>query len=201
MPDLVIKFNQILSYFFFYFPRRLFYNVDVSLPDNLKELKNGSLLVVNHQSILDPFDVLSCMPFGVFLKILPIRFPVTHKYMRKTLFSKVLPLLGCYDIGETAREKMGGLFFAHKLLKNGKTIFLFPEGKISKKGEISVFKKGIEFFTREAESVIFVRMDGFNKAKVPCFRKKCNMIFSPVNKLKNKKISAEELKLFFEKIK
>lgn len=198
MSDFVITFFQILSYFVFYVPRRIFYNVQITHPENFWELKNGSLLVANHQSRMDPFLVLSCIPFGLFLRILPIKFPVLHKYMVNPYLSGSLKILGCYDIGKNSRENMVGFLYTRDLLKKGKTVFLFPEGKISKNGdEISNFKMGIEFFVKEAKNVVFARLKGFNKVNLPCFRVKSSITFSSVQDLVVKDVDVEDIKNLF----
>src|SRR3989338_54711 len=114
MTAFFIISSQILSYFAFYFIRRVWYRAEFVLPENFGETKKGILLVANHQSKSDPFIVLSYIPFSVFLRVLPIRFPVTHKYMGKAYLPYILKILGCYDIGETSRENMIGFLHTRR---------------------------------------------------------------------------------------
>lgn len=201
MPDFIIKFNQILSYFVFYIPRRILFNINVTPPINFGELKNGVLLVANHQSKLDPFIILTCIPFALFLRILPVRFPVLHEYMEKPVSSKILKLLGCYDIGGTSRENMVGFLYTRSLLKKSKTVFLFPEGKISRNGnEIDNLKKGIEFFIKESKCVVFARMKGFNEIKLPSFRAKTSISFSSVQDLTVSDVDMKDIRMIFNQL-
>jgi 1-acyl-sn-glycerol-3-phosphate acyltransferase len=201
MPDFIIKFNQILSYFVFYIPRRILFNINITPPNNFGELKNGVLLVANHQSKLDPFIILSCIPFALFFRILPVRFPVLHEYMEKSVSSKILKLLGCYDIGGTSRENMVGFLYTRDLLKKGNTVFLFPEGKISKKGsEVENLKRGIEFFVKDSKSVVFARMKGFNEVKLPSFRAKTSISFSSVQDLTVSDVDTRDIMMIFNQL-
>jgi 1-acyl-sn-glycerol-3-phosphate acyltransferase len=201
MPNFIISFFQLLSYFVFYIPLRIFYLIEGEPPSNIKELKRGSLLVSNHQSYLDPWIVMHKIPFWVGLRLLPIYFPIAHKYMGNPYFSRILKLVGGYDIGATSRENMLGLIYTRRLLSEGKTVFLFPEGKIARNGsEILEFKKGIEFFTKDAKNIIFVRMKGFNEVKLPCFLADCKMALSDVQNIEGKDISVKKLKLIFNSL-
>ena len=91
---------------------------------------------------------------------------------------------------------MIALFYTRELLKKGKTIFLFPEGKIYKKGsEMCDFKRGIEFFVKESKNVVFARMRGFNEIKPPYFRAKCSITFSPVHDLTSEGTTINNIKI------
>lgn len=153
---------QFFSYFILYIPLRVFFRSRHVLPENIAVLDRGSLLIANHQSIVDPFVVMGNLPFRVFLKLLPVRFPTDHDYMKIPVIGQVLKFFGCYDVGATARLRMCALLKTCDLLRSGETVFLFPEGSIAQ-SEIQEFSQGIEFFIRETHSVIFVRMDGFNE--------------------------------------
>lgn len=201
MQDFVIKYCQLLSYFIFYIPFKVFYAIEGDLPKDIKKIKKGSLLVSNHQTHLDPWIIMSRISLSVSIKILPIRFPVSHEYMTKQRFSKVLKLLGCYDIGGNSRENMIGFLYTRELLKRGETVFLFPEGKISRDGnEVDNLKRGIEFFVKESKNVIFARMKGFNEVKLPSFRAKCSITFSPVQDLTVKDVDVEDIKMIFNEL-
>lgn len=201
IPDFIISCFQLISYLIFYIPFNIFYTMEGDLPANIKELKRGSLLVSNHQTHLDPWIIMTKIPPSISIKILPLRFPVSHEYMSRLHLPKLLKLLGCYDIGGTSRENMIGFLYTRDLLKNGETVFLFPEGKISKNGkEMANLKRGIEFFVKDPKNVIFARMKGFNEVKLPCFRAKTSIIFSTVQDLSSKDINVEDIKMVFNKL-
>lgn len=153
---------QFSSYFILYIPLRIFFRSRRVLPENIRLLDRGALLIANHQSIFDPFVVMGNLPLRVFLKLLPVRFPTDHSYMKLPIVGLTLRFFGCYDVGATARLRMCTLLKTCDLLRSGETVFLFPEGSIAR-SEMKEFMQGIEFFIREAHLVIFVRMDGFNE--------------------------------------
>lgn len=162
LRNLSIFSVQFLAYFLLYIPLRIFFRSKRVLPDNIQELERGSLLIANHQSIADPFIVMGNLPFLVFIRLLPVRFPTDHDYMSIPVFGQMLRFFGCYDVGATPRLRMCTLLKTCDLLRSGETVFLFPEGSIAR-SEMKEFNRGIEFFIRESHSVIFVRMDGFNE--------------------------------------
>lgn len=162
LVDVLIFCVQFATYFMFFIPLRVLFRSRVSLSHNLHNLSRGSLLVANHQSIADPFIVMGRLPFSVFVKLLPVRFPTTHAYMELPVVGQALRFWGCYDVGATPRLRMCTLLKTCDLLRSRKTVFLFPEGTIAE-SQMNEFNQGIEFFIRETSSVIFVRMDGFNE--------------------------------------
>lgn len=196
MPNFVVSFCQLITYFLFIAVFRFIRRIEKKLPENIKELKRGSLIVANHQSELDPYIVLSQIPFLVGLKILPIRFPVCDKYMNARFFSKLLPLLGCYNIGLTKKENMLALFYTRKLLREGETIFLFPEGGISRDDKLKEFKKGIEFLIGESKNVLFIKLQGFNEKKWTDLSEGRKMSFSSVEKFDRARLKTDDLMLF-----
>lgn len=153
---------QFSSYFVLYIPLRIFFRAHRSLPDDFSRLTRGSLVIANHQSMVDPFIVMGNLPFFTFVRLLPVRFPTDHEYMASPVLGQALRFFGCYDVGATPRMRMCTLLKTCDLLRSGETVFLFPEGSIAR-SEMKEFNQGIEFFIREAQSVIFVRMDGFNE--------------------------------------
>lgn len=158
----VIFLVQLASYFVLYLPLRIFFRSHRSLSGTIRQLGRGALLIANHQSIADPFIVMGNLPFTVFIRLLPVRFPTDHDYMQLPVTGQLLRFFGCYDVGATPRLRMCTLLKTCDLLRSGETVFLFPEGSIAR-SEMKEFNRGIEFFIRESRSVVFVRMDGFNE--------------------------------------
>lgn len=108
IKNCIIAVVQIIAYGILFLPLRLLLRITRVLPENLDELSRGSLLIANHRSKMDPFVVLAHLPFFTFLRILPIRFPVHHDFMKRRIFRYTLPFLGSYDIGGTPWKKMLG---------------------------------------------------------------------------------------------
>lgn len=190
---------QIFLHIVMSYPVRILYGTNRTLPENLNILNRGVLVVSNHQSMADPFVVLSHIPFRSFLKLVPLYFPVDNKEYNRFYFKPFLKVLGGYDIGETKKEKLIGLMRTRDFLKRGRTIFLFPEGKINKES-IGDFQRGIEFFMQSSNGVIFVRMDGFGSYWDILTRKKPTMKFSQIYSFDTHPIGCREIRMLFEKI-
>ena len=164
----VLVVAQILFYIFAAIPLRLWYRAQRVFVSDTNSLTKGALIISNHQSMVDPFFVLACVPFRTFLKLLPIRFPtmdciyVSPIYNPK--FFPILKWLGCFTIGNTSTERMKAIFYIRTLLKRGRTVFLFPEGEIIKENNVKDLKQGIDFFIKDAPQVMFVRLYGLNGA-------------------------------------
>ena len=140
----LISLAQIACYIMMAIPLRLLVLAGRQIDPQIRHLRRGSLVVANHQWFLDPFVVLAHLPLAAFLALLPIRFPVKHKFMKNRRW-QWLRLLGCYDIGATPREKMVGLYRARQLLRQGVTIFLFPEGNVNQSGQTGEFSGELNF--------------------------------------------------------
>ncbi len=200
MEEFVIVFFQLLSSFLFYIPFKIFFAIKGRIPLEVKKIQKGSLLIANHQTKLDPWIIMDHLGPTSFTKILPIYFPVTNEYMSHPFWGNFLKLFGCYDVGATKREKMIALFYARELLRQGKTVFMFPEGKIIRKGNLTAdFKKGIDFLVPYAKSVVCARIKDFNNIKFPSFRSVCSITFTQMQNFKDQNINAEELKMSFNK--
>ncbi|MEK7595560.1 MAG: 1-acyl-sn-glycerol-3-phosphate acyltransferase [Patescibacteria group bacterium] len=94
-----------------------------------QKINKPLIIASNHQHFLDPFFVMASLSFKDFLKCLPIRFITANKYMKFPL----LPLLltfGCYKANK--EENYSCTDESIKFIKNGFTVFIFPEGGIVK---------------------------------------------------------------------
>lgn len=177
---------QILSYVLLALPLRIYYRAKRQLPENLDVLRRGALIVSNHQSKVDPFFVLACIPFRTFFRLLPIRFPILDKYYHNSWYNPrlfpILTFLGCFPVGETSDERMQTMFYIRSLLKQGTTVFIFPEGKIMKGKDIGGLQQGIDFFTKDAAQIIFVRIQGLNGVyhESQQAARACRVVFSDV---------------------
>lgn len=174
-PDWVISLSQIIVYLLGVLPVRAMHRAERKLPENIHTLKKGSLVAANHQSFMDPFFVIMSLPFVTFLRLIPIRFPTSGeifdhpKYNPR--FFPVLKLLGCFSIGKNVTQRMAAIFYVRELLQARKTVFLFPEGKITQEKNVRELKSGIDFFIKDCVNVMFVRLRGFNGIKRKYFVK------------------------------
>lgn len=167
--DVVIAFLQLALHGLFAIPVRWLCRIDTTHTTPLTELHKGALLASNHQSRSDPFLIVAAMRFRELKKIVPIRFPTTNEILCSRAYNPrffpILTLLGCFAIGESTSERMKAIYYIRSLLKQRKTIMLFPEGAINREANVLHFKKGIDFFMSDTDTVLFVRLDGFVREK------------------------------------
>lgn len=175
----IISILQIFFYVFTAIPLRLFARARRDIDPRIRQLRPGSLIVANHQWFLDPFMVLAHLPFFSFLALLPIRFPVKHKFMRHKRW-QWLRLVGAYDIGRTSRQKMMGLYRARQLLRRNVTIVLFPEGEVNRTGQLGELQRGIKFLMAENTTVMFVRLRGFHRRDLGLLWEPRSFVFTVV---------------------
>lgn len=196
--DTLIVIMQIIAYLVLTPILRVAMRADCWLPKNIKNLSRGALLIANHRSKGDPFVVLAHLPISVFMRILPVRFPVDHDFMRQKRFRYTLPLVGAYDIGGTAREKMLGLLRTKEYLSRNTTIFLFPEGRIHKEN-VGEFQRGLEFFLGSGRRIVLIRIDGLERSERSLLRRGNTLHFSTVLNIQDeKKIEASSLRALIE---
>ncbi|MCA9358976.1 1-acyl-sn-glycerol-3-phosphate acyltransferase [Candidatus Kaiserbacteria bacterium] len=164
--DWILVCTQMLAYIVAAIPLRLFYDVKRRFVGDIGKIRKGSLIISNHQSMVDPFLVLACLPLKDFLRLLPIRFPASDVIYKNPRFNpKIFPimtLLGCFSIGGTVSERTHAIFYIRDLLNKNKTVFLFPEGAISREDNVLNLKQGVDFFIKNTHSVMFVRLEGLN---------------------------------------
>lgn len=197
--DILLSSAQVGVYVFCGWLLRFFYLAKRTLPENIHSLERGSLLISNHRSKIDPFVVLAYLPFSVFLKLLPIRFPTDNDFMEKAWLRPMLRLLGSYDIGATPREKMLGLLRTKEFLDDGTTVFLFPEGKICR-DRVGEFERGIEFFVGPGRKVVVVQIDGLERSFRALFRMSNSLRFGEVLEVKGEKMTVSEIRSLFDTV-
>lgn len=196
--DYGITFVQVMVYLVFSPLSRYFFRSVTSVSSNVGQLRKGSLLVANHQSALDPFLILTRLPFATFLKVLPVRFPTSHRIYKRY---KIFALIGCYDVGSAKKEKMISLFQTRQYLLEKNTIMLFPEGKVCAKRDASNFQLGVTFLVEVAESIIFVKMVGFQRSNWLSIRNpQRQLIFSPVYEYSEEFKNIEVIKSVIENL-
>ncbi len=120
--------------------------------------KDGPFMICpNHLSYIDPFVVLSVVPFGVFKKVF---FVGASEYFA-TWYMKLLGKLANIvpvdpDAHLLTAMKVGGFG-----LRQGRILCIFPEGARSFDGELKEFKKGAAILSREvAVPIVPVALHG-----------------------------------------
>ncbi|TPE70560.1 lysophospholipid acyltransferase family protein [Halalkalibacterium halodurans] len=161
---------------------RLFFKVEVIGVSRIPD-EGGLLLCCNHFSNYDPPFVGSFFPRKV-------RFMAKEELFRFKPLQSLMMAVGAFPVRRGAGDKQA-LKVGLKLLKEGETLGIFPEGTRSKDGQIGKGLSGVGFFALRSDATV-----------VPCaivgkyrfFRKIRFVIGEPVpmEELKERKASAEE---------
>jgi len=117
----------------------LIYRIEKEGLDNVPE-NGAAILTCNHVSYFDPLLIAGCV-------FRPVRFVAYYKLFDVPILSFVLKTAGAIPIAGI-KENPQILNAAWKsmdaALKNGELICIFPEGGITRNGEMQPFRKGIE---------------------------------------------------------
>ncbi len=105
-----------------------------------QRLDTGTLLLGNHISYLDWAVLQIAYPANII-------YVVDQEYYDKWYLKPVMKLFGCIAI--SARKNKQALSAIGVAIENGKTVALFPEGGLSKTGELQSFKKGYEIACKD----------------------------------------------------
>ncbi len=195
--------------------------------ENIIEAKESGILAANHTSHLDPLAILLSLPPKLRKKIAPAmglnRFhPYFSKYGhiskkegpgRKKAFILSRFIRYLYGFGyflitflfqtypfPQGTAYRGSLEYTGELLDTGCWILIFPEGEVSKTGDIGHFRGGISLLAEQTGSPVFpVHIKGMSRllppGKILPRRTKVDVYFGKplVYREKNKKTFTEEI--------
>lgn len=121
----------------FYFVLRLamvFYVKNKTVLFSKDHLESGHPIVIaaNHQRAMDPFFILASLPISSYLALTPYRFFAKNSLYRNILLRPFLYIFGCFP-AYTHHSLPYGLNAAEWFIKDGQTVFIFPEGKRNKR--------------------------------------------------------------------
>ncbi len=111
------------------------YRVNVDGMKNIPE-KKGVLLLGNHISWIDWAIVQIACPR-------PVRFVMHKSIYNRWYLQWFFKLFGCIPI-ESGASSQKTLEYIAELLSNGEVVCLFPEGMISRSGQLAEFRRGYE---------------------------------------------------------
>lgn len=115
-------------------------------------VRGGVLLIANHLSYVDVIVLQMACPR-------PLRFMGYRGPQDSPLFGVIFRLAGVIPI--TPEQPTEGIRRAIKALAAGECVCLFPEGHISRTGELMAIKKGFELIARRARApVVPAAVDG-----------------------------------------
>lgn len=116
---------------------RLFYKVKVVGTENVPK-EGGALIVSNHLSWADASLLLYTFKR-------PIRFLIFRDIHNQKLVNFFTAGIDCIPISfdDSPKKIMRALVDAKKAVENGELVCIFPEGKISRNGQLLPFQKGL----------------------------------------------------------
>lgn len=123
-----------------------------------EETKSAIVFICNHINANDPFVVTGFFPSSVKEKVFPITFLASHDKFGGKMKSSIMHLLGCIPVGNGSGENVRETI---RRIRNGETVYLFPEGRVSKDGEMGSDLGALEMFSKFADIVVQpVHVDG-----------------------------------------
>lgn len=123
---------------------KIFFRLKVKGLENLPE-KGPYIIAPNHASYLDGFNVVATLPLRSFGDLYSLGFQKYFTGRFKKSFAKLAHVIPVDP--ETYLNK--ALQMAAYVLRNGKSLMIFPEGGRSYDGEIMEFKKGVGILSLE----------------------------------------------------
>lgn len=120
----------------------IFFKFEVKGTDNLKNLKKPFIIAANHASYLDGELIVVALPW--FSAYFPIRYGAAEYYYNQLVLGTILWILGGFPIKQGIGIEQS-LKQAVNLLKNNEVVGIFPEGKISRNGDLGKGKPGISY--------------------------------------------------------
>mgnify|MGYP000024965610 CR=1 FL=1 len=117
------------------------YTVRVNGGEALPSEGYGVLLVCNHVSYVDAIILQISCPRT-------IRFLSFEEFFKWPLLGAVLKLFKAIPI--SSRHAKDAVVKASEVLRQGDVVCIFPEGKLTKSGELQEFQKGFELIARRA---------------------------------------------------
>lgn len=125
---------------------RLLYGVRSIYPERLPD-KGGVLIVANHVSYIDAF----IMSAGCDR---PVRFLMMKKYYDMRWANWFLRSAGAIPIDTESGQASAAIKACVDSLKNNEVVCIFPEGELTKNGELNEFKRGMEIIAKKANTPV-----------------------------------------------
>ncbi len=141
------------------FTFRFFCNLKILGTENLSNLNGPLIFAANHTSELDPFIPATCLPF--FSKFVPMFCATKGKEFydesgfRQIFYGGLLfKLIGGQQVYSGNKDYEKSLVNHINLLNLGYSDLIFPEGGITKTGQITAAKGGIAYLAEKTNSPI-----------------------------------------------
>ena len=154
-------FIQSLFFIFFLPIYKFFIHLEIKGKENLDNIDGPIIIASNHTSELDPTVIpLITAFFSKKLPIYSVIYPI-HRYKqedfgwRRYLYSGMFfELLGGYPTNSGNKDYEKSLDNHIQLLKQGKTVCIFPEGRYTKDGKISPARGGLGYLAFKTKAIV-----------------------------------------------
>jgi len=129
---------------------KVFAHLEVIGLENLKNVRGGVIFAPNHSSELDPGLLPASLPF--FSPLMPMFYTSRERSFykfsswRKLFYGGLLfKIWGAYPVYPGQNDFSKALVHHIDILRSGKSVCLFPEGKRTRNGEMGSAKAGIAY--------------------------------------------------------
>ena len=153
----------------------VFGKIEIQGVETLRELKGNALFVANHTSELDAFIVASSVPFWshfspVFFASRENKFYDNSGWRRHIYGGFFFKLFGAQPIYAGFKDYEKSLVNHIQLLKDKKSILIFPEGRITSDGSIQEARGGVAYLAAHSTChIIPVAISGACKMSLSDF--------------------------------
>lgn len=154
-------FLQKVIYVLFYPFLKIFLRLEIKGRNHLTSLRGPVIFAMNHTSEFDPFVVLLALPlYSPLFPIHAVAYPFDEYTkpsfgLRRFVYRKIfLKLLGAIPLEPGHHSYEYSLSKHTELLNKGKTIGIFPEGKVTQTGEIGSARGGLGYLSYSTKAVI-----------------------------------------------
>lgn len=147
---------------------RLFTRVHVSGSHHLREAKFPVIFMANHVSTIDPLPIIKVL--RPFTRRVAIGAATDVLYVQYKRFAPLADFLfNTYPFPRSEGENVKpGLEATGRLLDQGFSVLIFPEGKISPNGKLQPFKKGAGLLAVEmGVPIIPIKIEGTREISPP----------------------------------
>lgn len=161
------KIVQRITYWSVYFFLRLFWDYRVEGRENLNGLENGGVIFAsNHGSFFDGPICGTAMPWNNKIysnNFLPIRFLAWRKYYNwlnpfpfplNFLVALYIRINGSLPIDKAGGDLFKALADVIDALKKGNKVWIYPEGGVTKDGNLQPGKRGVAFLHQQTGAPI-----------------------------------------------
>jgi acyl-[acyl-carrier-protein]-phospholipid O-acyltransferase/long-chain-fatty-acid--[acyl-carrier-protein] ligase len=134
---------------------RVLYNIHVVAPAPLTAPSKPTLYLANHLSFVDGLMIGSCLPH-------PLRYVMLDRYYHIRWLNPLLQVMGVIPMYQGGKAMVRSLQQAREALLAGDSVCLFPEGVMSRNGNMTQFRAGFEKIVKGVPEVqiIPVHLDG-----------------------------------------